>query len=256
MHLQDKVALVTGAGHRLGKAIAVGLAAGGCDVVVHYGSSSREAQATAEEIEQLGRRAWTLQADLRRGTAIDSLFESVRSACGRLDLLVNSAASFRRQPFDEINAEDWDAVHALNLRAPFLCSQRAARLMGQVSREPGESAAIINMVDLSGHATWRDFTHHGVSKAGLIHLTKQCARELAPHVRVNAVMPGAILPPPGEALESDAWKSRGERLPLAKVGEPAQVVKSILYLAENEFVTGIILPVDGGEHLIGGSRVH
>lgn len=260
MILTDTVALVTGAGRRLGRAIALGLGEAGCDLVVHYGTSRQGAEDTAGEIRAGGRTAETARADLSDPGEIAGLFEAVEARFGRLDILVNSAASFERAPFDDITAEAWDAVLDVNLRAPFLCAQRAARLMRRTGGRRGlldEAAApgaIVNLADHAGVTTWRGYAHHGVSKAGLLHLTRIAARELAPDVRVNAVIPGPILPPPGESPDSEAWRARGERVPLRRTGDPAHVVEAVLFLARDDYVTGAELFVDGGERLLPGGR--
>ncbi len=259
MKLDGCVSLVTGAGHRLGRAIALALARAGSDLVVHYGRSREEAEATAGDIRALGREATLSRADLARPSEIEALFRGVAERLGRLDVLVNNAASFERHPFDDISVEDWDRVMAVNLRAPFLCSQHAARLMRGVERrgsdgEPGAPGLIVNLGDLSGLRPWVGYAHHGVSKAGLLHLTRVLARELGPEVRANAVVPGPILPPPGEDPEGLGWTRRGTRLPLGRTGEPAQIGDTVVFLAENDFMTGEMIVVDGGESLMAGGR--
>ncbi len=269
MKLEGRVALVTGAGHRIGRAIALALGEAGCRVAVHYRSSREPADQTARRIADGGGEALTIQADLAEAEQITALFEDVRQGYGELDILVNSAASFERTPFDEITCEAWDGVMAVNLRAPFLCSQAAARLMqspGRAtekrgtdegapdSRGPGVPGLIVNVSDISALTTWRGYAHHGVSKAGLLHLTKVAARELGPHVRVNAVVPGPILPPPGEDEESQAWRRRGERLPLRRTGRPEDVGEAVVFLASNDFITGETIVIDGGERLLAGGR--
>jgi pteridine reductase len=251
MQLQDKVALVTGAAHRLGKAIAMALAGEGVHVVIHYGGSQQAARETAAEIAALGVEAFPVQADLSDPAQIEALFEAVRGRFERLDVLVNSAASFQKRPFDEISLDDWERVLAINLRAPFLCSQHAARLMRTAERPAHEPALIVNIADLSGIYPWRGYAHHGISKAGLIHLTKVTARELAPDVRVNAIVPGLILPPPGMAADSDKWQRLGGSVPLQRPGEPANIGQAVVFLAANDYITGAVLNVDGGEHLLG-----
>jgi pteridine reductase len=166
---------------------------------------------------------------------------------------VNSAASFENAPFDEITGEAWDAVMAVNLRAPFLCSQAAARLM-RASSGAGVPGLIVNVSDISGLTPWRGYAHHGVSKAALLHLTRVAARELGPHVRVNAVVPGPILPPPGEEEGSEAWRRRGERLPLRRTGRPQDIGEAVVFLARNDFITGETIVIDGGERLLAGGR--
>lgn len=257
MLLEDAVALVTGAGHRLGRAIALGLAGAGAHVVVHYGRSRDEAERTASDIRKMGRTAVALQADLHDPDAIAGLFRETGDRLPRLDILVNSAATFARMPFDEITVDDWDASLAVNLRAPFLCTRHAARLMreraGRVDAAGRPTAgSVVNIGDMSGIVSWRGYVQHGVGKAALLHLTRLSARELAPEVRVNAVVPGPMLPPAGEELSDEAWRRKGERVPLGRVGDPSQVAASVVYLCENDYVTGDTLFVDGGEHLLAG----
>jgi pteridine reductase len=254
MELENKVALVTGAAHRVGRAIALELARRGCGVILHYGRSRDAARDTAEEIRGRGVPCWLAPADLADPAEIDDLFDRLRGdrmsgEAPRLDVLVNSAARFESRAFGEITVEDWDAVLAVNLRAPFLLTQRAAAWMGASPRPEGESGLVVNLADLAGIQTWRGFTHHGVSKAGLLHLTRLAARELAPAVRVNAIVPGAILPPPGTDESDELWREIRERIPLGRTGSPELVAHTVVYLAENEFVTGAVVPLDGGERL-------
>ncbi len=250
MDLGNTIALVTGAARRVGRAIALALAEQGAHIVLHYGGSSAEAEQTAADIRSLGVEALTVQADLADPAQIEALFAAIRDRFGELDVLVNSAALFERASFDAITAADWDRVMAVNLRAPFLCIQAAARLMRAADRS-GDPALIVNLADLSGVHPWLDFAHHAVSKAGLLHLTRVAARELAPAVRVNAVVPGAILPPPGVEPDSEAWREIGGRVPLKRPGDPARLAETVLYLAANDFVTGAVIHVDGGESLLG-----
>jgi len=251
MDLQDKVAIVTGGAHRVGKAIALALAREGAHIVVHYGRSEAAARSTVAEIKSLGVRALPVQADLHDPAQIDALFRAVDEEFGRLDVLVNSAASFVKQPFDTIGLDDWKDVLQVNLRAPFLCTQRAARLMRRAERPAGEPALIVNIADLSGLYPWRGYAQHGVSKAGLIHLTKVSAYELAPEIRVNAIAPGAVLPPPGMDPRGETWQSLGARVPLRRTGHPDYVGQTVVFLARNDYITGALIPVDGGEHLVG-----
>lgn len=254
MELEGRTALVTGAAHRLGRAIACRLARGGARLAIHYGGSAEQAARTVADIEDDGGEAWAVQADLARSEAIEGLFGAVEQRFGGLDVLVNSAASFRSQPFDDISAADWDAVLSVNLRAPFLCTQAAARLMGTTARPDDAPGVVINVCDLSALGVWRGYAHHSVSKAGLLHLTRVAAWELAPRVRVNAIAPGAILPPPGEDPDGEAWRRRGEDVPLGRTGSPEDVAAAVAFVVENEFVNGALVPVDGGERLIQGGR--
>lgn len=214
-------------------------------MVVHFRSSRDEAEETASELEAIGRRSWTAQADLADPASIESLFATIDERAGRLDVLVNSAARFDRQPLAEVAPEDWERTLAVNLRAPFFATQRGARSM----RRSG-GGVVINLVDLSGIRPWPGYSVHGVSKAGLIFLTRAAARELGPEIRVNAVAPGPILPPPGEDPEGEAWRHRGDHLPLERTGEPSDVCEAVLFLIRSDYLTGVVLPVDGGERLV------
>ncbi len=251
---QGRVALVTGAARRLGREIALGLAGAGFDIAVHYSSSAAAARATVAELVAGGRRAEALAADLTQPEAISELLAKVEAAFGRLDVLVNSAASFERRSLLEIDAASWDAVLALNLRAPFLCLRAAAPLLARASVSGGEAGVVINLCDLSALAPWRGHAHHGASKAGLLQLTRAAALELAPEIRVNAIVPGAILPPPATTADSPEWRELGRRLPLGRPGDPRNVVQGVLYLVHNDFVTGEVLVIDGGERLRGSGK--
>jgi NAD(P)-dependent dehydrogenase (short-subunit alcohol dehydrogenase family) len=250
MNLDGKVAIVTGGAHRVGKAITLALARQGVQMVVHYGTSAEAAQQTVQEIAALGGHALPIQADLRHPEDIARLFEVVQETFGRLDVLVNSASNFVKQPFDAITLDSWTDVLKTNLRAPFQCTQHAARLMRSTPRPADEPALIVNITDLIGVQPRRNFTQHGVSKAGLIHLTKATALELAPDIRVNAIAPGAILAPQGMATDSDAWQAIASRAPLQRPGHPDFIGQTVVFLAQNDYITGVLIPVDGGEHLI------
>jgi len=251
MDLTHKVALVTGGAHRVGKAIALALAQAGANVVVHYGQSEAAAHETVREIKSRGVQALAVQADLADPAAITAMFETIRERFNRLDVLVNSAANFVKQPFDEVTVDDWKTVVQVNLRAPFFCTQHAARLMRAVRRPADQPAAIVNISDLAGVHPWHDFAAHGVAKAGLLHLTRITARELGPDIRVNAVIPGAILPPGNLSPDSTRWRQMGESVPLRRTGDPAYIAQTVVFLAHNDYITGASIPVDGGEHLIG-----
>ncbi len=261
MRLEGAVALVTGGARRLGRALSLGLAEAGCDVFIHYRSSAEAADRTANDVRALGRRAAAALADLSLPEQIDGLFEAFDAAFARLDILVNSAASFERTPFEETTVAEWDAAQALNLRAPFLMTQRASARMRAVPErrgsqgEPLAPGVILNMSDMAAVAAWKGFAAHGVSKAGLLHLTALTARELGAEVRANAIVPGPILPPPGETAEDPAWREKGRRIPLGRTGDPEYVAHAARFLAENDYVTGATIYVDGGEHLLTGGRV-
>ena len=254
MDLRERVALITGGGRRLGKGITEALAQAGCRVIIHYGRSRQEAEATAEELRGRGTEAVCLSADLAEVAQIEEMFAAVGERFGRLDILVNSAASFRKQALTEIDAEDWDRAMAVNLRAPFVCLRAAVPLMRAAARLAEVPAVVVNVADLSGVFAWPGYAHHGASKAGLLHLTTVAARELAPQIRVNSVIPGPILPPPGTDAADESWRGLVSGLPLARPGLPAEVGAAVVFLAASDFITGEAIRVDGGEHLLGAGH--
>ncbi|HLA88883.1 MAG TPA: SDR family oxidoreductase [Gemmatimonadaceae bacterium] len=238
--LDGRVALVTGAGRRLGRAIAVALAADGARVAVHYHVSADGARETLATIERVGGRAAAYRADLRDPGASERLVADVAKDGARLDLLVNSAASFVRTPLGTVTPAEWDEIFALNLRAPFFLSLAAARAMGD------SGGAIVNLSDHMGFESWPAFAPHGISKAAVSAMTRTLASALAPKVRVNAVAPGAVLPP--EDWPEEERRRFAERTPLGRVGTPDDVAHAVLFLATAEYVTGVTLFVDGGRH--------
>ncbi len=251
--LRGRTALVTGAAHRVGKGIAERLAAAGADLWIHYGSSEGAAVDCATELQDThGATARAIRADLSDPAAIDRMFGTVGRSSGRLDILVNSAASFESSPFSEVDAATWDRTQTVNLRAPHLCARAAQPLLEAAAEERNATSSVINIADLSGVVPWRHHVQHGVSKAGLLHWTRIAALELAPRVRVNAVVPGAILPPTGG--DPEAWEDVGKHLPLRRSGNPEDVGNAVAFLAAAEFITGEILFVDGGEHLYGSNK--
>ena len=238
--LAGRVALVTGGAHRVGGAIALALGADGARVAVHYHGAEGAARATADAIERAGGAASCFRADLRDADAASRLAADVAGDFGRLDLLVNSAASMTRTPLETVTPAQWDEIFALNLRAPFFLSLAAARVMGE------QGGAIVNISDHMGFETWPAFVPHGVSKAGVAAMTRALASALAPRVRVNAIAPGAVLAPEGwPAVERERFEMD---TPLARVGTPDDVVAALRYLIHADYVTGETLFVDGGRH--------
>ena len=238
--LHGRVAIVTGAGRRVGQAIAVALGSAGARVAVHYQESAGGARETVAAIAGHGGEARAFRADLRQGDAGARLVDEVVAALGRPSILVNSAASMLRTPFDTVTVEQWDEVFALNLRAPFFLSLAAARAMGV------EGGIIVNLSDHMGFESWPEFVPHGVSKAAVAAMTHALAAVLAPRVRVNAVAPGAVLLPEGTADAVVA--SLVSRTPLRRIGTPEDVAQAVLYLVRAPYVTGETLFVDGGRH--------
>ncbi|MBM4185589.1 MAG: SDR family oxidoreductase [Gemmatimonadetes bacterium] len=242
----QRIALVTGGAVRLGRAIALGLAEQGYDLAITYHSSAEGAADVERLVRAAGRRCVSIRADLADAASAGGVVAAVRANFGRLDLLVNSAASFEARPLLDVDAAAWDAVMALNVRAPHLLVRAAASML----REVGGN--VVNLTDLSAFQPWTEHPHHAVSKAALAHLTRVQARTLAPEVRVNAVAPGAVLPP--EHLPEERRRALADVTPLGRLGTAQDVVDAVLYLAGARFVTGQILVVDGGR-LVGPAPI-
>lgn len=239
MRLEGAGALVTGAGRRVGRAIAVGLAELGCDVAVHYHGSKQGAEETATAIRAAGRRAELIRGDLRDPIAARDLADQAVRSLKRLDVVVNSAAIMVRQNVEEVTPESWDETLDLNLRATFFVSQGA---IPHLRRARGK---IVNIADLAGLEPWPAYATHCISKAGVVMLTKALARALAPDIAVNAVAPGAVLLP--DEWDEAAASHIRETTPLKRLGAPADVVAAVRFLLSGtDYVTGTILVVDGG----------
>src|SRR5262245_48395055 len=238
--LEGKVALVTGAGKRLGRAVALRLAEEGMDVAVHFGDSAKEAAEVVGKIGELGQKAVAIKAELRSLDAIRRLLLEVGNELGRLDLLVNSAANFLPGSLISTTEEVWNASLDTNVKAPFFVAQAAAPMLRR------SKGAIVNFSDTGGLLGWPGFIGHSVAKAGVINLTKSLAKALAPDVRVNAIAPGTITMP-GDPPE---WEQDFVKLaPLKKTGWPSDIADAVVYLATAEFLTGHTLVLDGGRTL-------
>ena len=238
--LKGQVALVTGSAKRLGRAVALRLAQEGADVVIHHRASAPEAQEVVRQIENLGRRAMAIAADLTRVADIRRLLDETAKNFARLDILVNSAANFLQTEFASTAEETWDASLDTNLKAPFFCSQAAAPLLKQ------SHGVIVNFADLGGILAWPGYIPHCVSKGGVVTLTRCLAKELAPVVRVNAIAPGTITMP-GDPPEWEA--DYLQRAPLKRSGQPQDVTSAVLFLIQSTFMTGQVLILDGGRSL-------
>jgi NAD(P)-dependent dehydrogenase (short-subunit alcohol dehydrogenase family) len=241
MNLPPRAALVTGAGRRVGRAIAVAIGARGLHVVVHYNESADGAEETVREIQRAGGRASTERADLRDVAAAERLVDRVIDAQGGLSVLVNSAAVMARTPVGEVDARTWEEMFAVNVRAPFFLSQRAAPAL----RRSG--GCIVNIADLAAYETWPAYVPHGMTKAAVVQMTRGLARALAPEVRVNGVAPGVALLP-NDWVEHDAEHLR-RTTPLQRLGTPEDVAHAVLYLIDATYVTGEVITVDGGRRI-------
>lgn len=241
--LQGQIALVTGAGRRIGRRIALDLAAEGASVAVHYNTSRKEAEDVAARIRELGVESIAVRADVSKPAAVGAMFERVTKRFHRLDILVNNAGMFFPRRWDRLTLSDWDQILGSNLKGPFFCAQAAARLM-----LPKKRGQIINISSLGGIQAWPGYMHYCSSKAGLIMLTKCLAKALAPHVMVNSIAPGTILFP-GEERDPGMQKIV-QSTPLKKGGDASDIASMVVYLAtRNRFITGQVFVIDGGKSI-------
>lgn len=240
MTLERRVVLITGGAVRLGKAITLALAREGYHVAISYNRSSDAARFTVQAAESLGVRALAIRADLSRERQVEALVSKVLKAFGRIHILVNNAGIFSPTPFLETTARQWDQFMTVNLRGPFLCSQRVARHM--VAAGGGR---IINITDVGGLRAWPHYVPYNVSKAGLIMLTKGMAVALAPLIQVNGVAPGVVLLPEDYPEEMRRKIRRG--IPMGREGTPEDVAEAVVFFAKApRYITGQTLFVDGG----------
>jgi pteridine reductase len=239
VELASRVALVTGAGRRIGRAIALALAGRGARIAIHYHSSEGEAEETERQVRALGAQAVRLQADLSDPVQARDLPGRAAAEFGRLDVVVNCAANMIRASVEETTPELWDRVMNTNLRACFFVVQGALPWLR------AQRGKVINMADLGGLEPWPRYIAHSISKAGVVMLTRTLARALAPDVTVNAIAPGAVLPP--DDWDQAARDHLVRTTPLQRLGSPTDVTSAVLYLLEaGDYVTGDTLVVDGG----------
>ena len=242
MELNGQAALVTGGAHRLGKAIALALAQAGAKVAIHYHRSAARAEATLAELRATGVEAAAIQGDLAVVAEVERVVDTAIARWGRLDLLVNSAGIWGTTPIGSVDEARWTELLDTNLRSAFFAAQRAAPAL-RAAR-----GAIVNIADVGALRPWRNHTPYLVSKGGLLTLTEALAKDLAPEVRVNAVAPGPVLLPDGWST-AQAEKAARSVL-LGRVGSAEDVAQAVVYLAGATYVTGVTLPVDGGQRLI------
>ena len=232
------VALVTGGAVRAGRAITVALADAGYDMVVNYHSSEEAARSLEVELTGQGRKVLLAPGDVSDASAVERIGQRVRDRFGRLDVLVNNAATFISTPLLEIGSDEWDSVMGVNLKGPHLMVREFAPLL----LESGGS--IVNVADHMGLKPWVRYDHHSIAKAGLVHLTRIQAVALAPKVRVNAVAPGLVLAP--ESMSEAAVEREVQSTLLRRAGTPEDLTRTVLFLVESPFITGQTIVVDGG----------
>lgn len=243
MEIKDGVAIVTGAAKRVGRVIALTLAEKGAHVAITYRTENGPWRETLAEIQSHGVKGLAVHMDVCQPEQIESGMQEIIDRFGRVDILVNNASALLSAPFLEITRAQWDEALEVNLTGPFLCSQAVAPTMCRQ-----RSGLIVNITDLSAFQVWPRYAHHAASKAGLVILTQVMAAELAPHVRVNGIAPGMVLLPDG-ASEQQQRRAIENSL-LKKVGTPKDVARTVVFLAEMDFITGAIFTVDGGQALV------
>ncbi len=247
MQLTGHVALVTGAGRNLGRAIALRLAGEGADLVLNGRRNSGDLEAVAEDVRQLGRRALPILADVADASAIDRLVAAARAELGGIDILVNNAAPRAERPITEMTRADWDAVLEPVLGGAFHCVR--AVTPGMIDRSWGRIISIIGAIGQQGQP---NRAHLAAAKAGLIGLTRALAVEIGPRgITVNAVSPSALDTPPPPGLDPATRLARAKSKPIGRLGRPEEVAAMVALLASDEaaFITGQTIGVNGGEHM-------
>lgn len=243
--LDGRVALITGAAHRIGAAIARQLHGVGMNLVLHYRHSRESAEALRAELE--AKRAETvnlIQGDLLDTDTLPSLVEAAHGRWGQLDALVNNASSFYPTPVGQVTVEQWEDLLGTNLRAPFFLSQAAAHYLR------GEGGVIVNIVDIHADRPLKEHPAYSIAKAGLVMLTKTMARELGPTIRVNAVAPGAILWPERGMSDVQRQKIISSTV-LQRQGTPDDIARAVLFLIRDaDYMSGQVVTVDGGRSIV------
>jgi NAD(P)-dependent dehydrogenase (short-subunit alcohol dehydrogenase family) len=237
-----RAALVTGGAKRIGRAIALALAAGGFDIAIHHATSAAEAEATADDIRAMGRRAVTLRADLSREAEVAGLLPAAASALGPVGVLVNNASTFERDEWDDATRASWDAHLEPNLRAPFVLAQALARAL------PDEAEGVVlNLLDQRVWSLTPHFMSYTLSKAGLWALTQTLALALAPRIRVNGIGPGPAVPSPRQTAAQFAAQCAAT--PLRRGTSPEEIARAAIAILSFPAMTGQMIALDGGQHL-------
>ncbi|MFB3896737.1 MAG: SDR family oxidoreductase [bacterium] len=238
-NLTGKTALITGAGKRIGYAIAMALAEEGVNLVLHYNRSAKEAEKLAKEIKSQKVNVWLIQSDFDKPDEVDSLIPRSMSLSGTLDILINSASIFKNNTIENVDYQSLSQHIQVNAWTPFILSRDFANTVN--------SGKIINLLDTRIQSY--DFNHvaYILSKNMLATLTRMMAIEFAPKITVNGIAPGLILPPPGQ--DQEYLDKLIDTVPLKKHGDPQDIAAAVVYLLKSDFITGQIINVDGGRHL-------
>jgi len=243
---EQRVALVTGGARRVGAAIVRRLHAAGWRIMLHYRASSADAAALADELNQLrAASVATVQLDLLDTPRLPELVQATLATFGRLDALINNASSFYATPVGSFSEAAWDDLLGSNLKAPLFLAQAAAAALADTH------GCIVSMVDIHTERPYPHFMLYTAAKAGLVAMTRGLARELAPAVRVNAVAPGSNLwPEHGKAFDAVEQQRIVDTIPLQRIGAPEDLAQAIEFLLNAPYLTGVVLPVDGGRSVV------
>ena len=244
MHLEGKVALVTGASRGIGRAVAIQLAQSGADVAVNYSGSEAAAQETVDAIFALGRKAIKIKANVANAEEVAAMVEETHKTFGHIDVLVNNAGITRDGLLIRMKDSDWDDVLNINLKGVYLVTKAVAKLM--VKQRAGR---IINMTSVSGVTGNVGQANYAAAKAGVIGFTKTCAKELAARgITVNAIAPGFIETAMTDVLPEKIKEGIAATVPLGRMGQPEEIAGVVTFLASDfaRYITGQVLNVDGG----------
>ncbi len=243
MEVNNAVVLITGAAQRVGRAVALELARRGAQIAFSYYAEDEPWQEALGSLESLGVRALACRADVTRLAEARALVDAAMRTFGRIDVLINNASIWLKQPALEISEAEWDAEMNVNAKGPFLMAQAVApHMLAQ------GNGLIVNITDLSAFQTWPGYAHHSAAKAALVALTKVLALEWAPAVRVNAIAPGTVLLPDDATEQKRQWAV--DKSALKRIGAPLDVARTVIYLIEEDFATGSVYFVDGGRSLV------
>lgn len=242
MNLRGKVAFING-GARIGATVARELARKGCSIAVSYRSSVKSAAETVKDAQGYGVRAQAFKADMTKAAEVKRVIAQIKSALGAPQIVINMASIYEQTPFPAIKEQDWDRIVDANLKSAFLTVKFAAPFM----KAGGRVVNFSDWVAASGRPRYKNFVPYFSAKAGVLGLTQAQALELAPHVLVNAIAPGPIMPP--TKITNEEVRNIKKATPLGKWGGPLEIAKAVLFLCETDFVTGECVRVDGGRHL-------
>ncbi|HHG74729.1 MAG TPA: SDR family NAD(P)-dependent oxidoreductase [Persephonella sp.] len=235
--IKGKNVLITGAGKRIGKFLALSLAEDGANIIIHYRSSDAEAKEILETVLKKGIKAVKIKADLEKTDEVKKLIEDSIKSLGRVDILINNASIYYPTPLSKVTENDIDRFYNIHVKAPFILSKELGQIMYR-----NRWGRIINIADYSALRPYKNFSPYSISKGAMLTMTRAFAKEFAPHVLVNAVLPGPIIP--AEGIED--LKTPLEKTVLKKWGGEIEVYKAVKYLIQTDFTTGAFLPVEGG----------